>query len=408
MNMKVTVGHANADFNGADDLTIQAAIEYVTARGGGTVELKAGTYRLNNSVRLRSGISLVGAGPDTVLMKEPSVTVPLIEESDWYEARVTVADVSAFRVGGGVLITGQCPHTGQDQHNIHTILAIEGNTLHLDNRKQAAEHPVHLGNFWLTHAPAASTLFSLVTANWVTDIRVADLRVDGNRGKSAPLNGNYAAALFFQDCERVLIHNVQSGNIESDALSFQIVHDLTVENSVFHDAIQGVHPGSGSQRPIIRHNTIRRCTRHGLSWCWGVKHGLAEGNTIEDCPTGISIGHRDTDNVMRGNIVRRCSEGGLVYRDDPPARAAHNNLIADNLFEDIGTLEKPGYGIDMSGPVSGNVLRGNRIRCTRAGLMKAGIRIGPNVAGVVLERNVVEGIARDVEDLRASAARGAR
>jgi hypothetical protein len=145
---------------------------------------------------------------------------------------------------------------------------------------------------------------------------------------------------------------------------------------------------------------MRRCTNNGLAWCWGVKHGLAEGNTIEDCAIGITIGHRDTDNVMRGNTVHRCSQSGLVYRDDPPHQAAHNNLIENNLFEDIGTLDNPGYGIDLAGPVNGTILRRNRIVCTQAGLMQAGIRIGTRVGSVTLDENRVEGIHRDVEDLR--------
>lgn len=103
---------------------------------------------------------------------------------------------------------------------------------------------------------------------------------------------------------------------------------------------------------------------------------------------------------MRSNTVRRCSEQGLLFRDDPSAQAAHNNLIENNLFEDIGAEGKPGYGIDMSAPVGGNILRGNRIVCTRKGLMKAGIRIGAAVTGVVLEENMIEGIACVVEDLR--------
>ena len=60
MPIKVTVGPSGTDFTGADDLVIQAAIEYVSARGGGTVEIKTGLYPLSNSVRLRSGISSSG------------------------------------------------------------------------------------------------------------------------------------------------------------------------------------------------------------------------------------------------------------------------------------------------------------------------------------------------------------
>ena len=395
--IKVTVGESAADFQGQDDLVIQAAVEYVTAQGGGTVEVRPGLYRLQNSVRLHSGIELVGCGPTTVLQKEPSATVALTDDTDWYDAHATVADTSPFRVGGGVLLRGRCPHYGSEQIVIHTVRAIEGQTLWLKSQARGADGASHTGNFWVGYDATASTLFALVTANWASDVRVAKLRLDGNRGKSAALSGNYGGGMYFQDCERVHVEAVQVTNIESDCLSFQIVHDLIVENCEFVNGANGIHPGSGSQRPLIRDNVVRQCTRHGLSWCWGVRHGIAERNLIEDCQEGISIGHRDTDNIMRGNTVRRCPGGGLVYRADPPHQAAHRNLVEDNLFEDIGTPGKPGYGIDLAGPAQDNILRGNRIVCTQPGLMRAGIRVGPQVTRVELQGNVVEGIPLVVE-----------
>ena len=397
--MQVTVGSSGTDFIGEGQLAIQGAIDYLASQNGGTVTLQPGAYRLDNAVRLRSRVHLVGAGEKTVLLKNPSVTVPLVEDTDWYECRVTVADASAFRVGGGVLLQGKCPHSGQDQVVIHTIRAIDGRTLWLTAQARGADGSAHHGNFWVNNGATASTLFSLVTANGATDIGVANLILDGNRGKSGYLNGNYGAALYFQDCERIKIEDVHAGHIESDGLSFQVVHDLTVVNCRFDDAIHGIHPGSGAQRPVIRNNVMRRCDV-GLYWCWGVRNGLAENNIVEDCKVGISIGHRDTDNVMRGNTIRRCSKSGLVYRDDPAPQAAHANRIEENLIEDIGTPEQPGCGIDLNAPVSGTILRRNSIHCTQPGLMKTGIRIGAAVADVVLEDNTIDGPDCDVEDLR--------
>src|SRR2546427_523260 len=129
MGLKVTVGPSGADFNGMEDLAIQAAIEYVSARGGGTVHLMPGLFRLETSVRLRSRITLTGSGDETVLFKAPSATTPLVEDTDWYESRVTVADASPFKVGGGMTLQGRCPHKGQNQVTIHTILDIQGDTL---------------------------------------------------------------------------------------------------------------------------------------------------------------------------------------------------------------------------------------------------------------------------------------
>lgn len=399
MNFQVTVGPSGADFCGSDDLAIQAAIEYVAAHGGGTVQVAPGTYRLYNSVRLRSHVQLVGSGPETLLFKEPSTTVPIVEDTDWYETRVTVADASPFRVGGGVLLSGNSPHYGHEQIQIFTVVAIEGNTLWLDNLTSATGHPVHINNFWVGHEATASTLFSYITGNWISDVEVSHLRVDGNRTHNTYLHGNYAGAVYFQDCRRVHLHHLQVENVDSDGLSFQVVDDLTIEDSVFTDAVQGIHAGSGSQRPVIRRNTIQRISSHGLVWCWGVKYGVAEDNVIEDCGSASSIGHRDTHNIMRRNAFRRCVTG-LTYRDDPEHQAAHDNLVEENEFTDIGIPETPGCAVNMDAPVKGNVLRRNRFVCTQPGLMAAAIRLGPKVQEVVIEENQVEGIAVEVEDLR--------
>ncbi|MCC7492249.1 MAG: right-handed parallel beta-helix repeat-containing protein [Fimbriimonadaceae bacterium] len=400
MPYELTVGGPAADLAGHDHLAIQAAIDYLAARGGGTVRLPPGTWRLGNAVRLRRGITLRGAGVDTVLRKEPSETVAIVEDVDWFEHRVVVADARPFRVGGGIQLRGRCPHYGQTQITISTVAAVDGQTLWLEQAGRGLGDPAHHGNFWVGYEPTASTLHSLLTANWATDLAIADLRLDGNREQSGELNGNYGGAIYLQDCQRVQLDRLHVGNMLSDGVSFQVVHDLSVQDCTFEGLDQGIHPGSGSQRPQIRRNQIRHCRRHGLSWCWGVQQGLAADNLIEDCTIGSSIGHRDTHNVIRGNTIRRCPGGGLVYRDDPPHQAAHDNLVEGNRFEDIGTLDQPGYGIDLAGPVERNVLRGNVVVCTQPGRMRAAIRIGPTAGEVTLTDNRGEGLPEVVRDER--------
>ncbi len=387
----VTVGGSNADFPGDTHLPIQAAVDYVSAHGGGTVRLAAGTFRMGNSVRLRSRVRLAGAGAETLLFKEPSVTVDLTGDTDWYDWHITVADPGPFRVGGGVALHGTCPHHGRPLFTKHTIMAIEGNTIRLDSQPRV--------NYWIGNDPKASTLFPIVTADHARDLEVANLSIHGNREHSAYLDGNHGGALFFQDCERILVDRVWVREIESDALSFQIVHDLTATECRFENAITGIHPGSGSQRPVMRNNVVNNC-RTGLGWCWGVKHGIAQGNTFEDCEIGITIGHRDTDNIMRGNTVRNCSKHGFLVRADPPHQAAHRNLFEDNRVENVGTVEQPGYAIDITGPVDELILRRNRFRCTAAGTMKGGVRIGAEATRLVLDMNTFEGLPVDVADER--------
>src|SRR5262249_10094526 len=65
--ISVTVGEKEGDLVGTTDRVIQAAVDYLGKLGGGTVRIGPGTYRLRNSIFLRSKVRLVGSGADSVL-----------------------------------------------------------------------------------------------------------------------------------------------------------------------------------------------------------------------------------------------------------------------------------------------------------------------------------------------------
>ena len=191
-----------------------------------------------------------------------------------------------------------------------TLVARSGNRFKLDRALRE--------NFWLAGDATASTLFPLLSGENVADIAIENLTLDGNRANNDNLDGNYAGCIFLQDCNAVAIRSVTARNYNGDGISWQICHDVVVENCHSHDhAGLGLHPGSGSQRPVMRNNTLAR-NAIGIFFCWGVRYGLAEGNTIEDSSQfGISIGHRDTDNLIRDNTIRRSGQAG----DPVPPRA---------------------------------------------------------------------------------------
>ena len=109
---------------------------------------------------------------------------------------------------------------------------------------------------------------------------IEDLALDGNKDNNENLDGNHAGCIFMQDCKDVTMRKVIARNNNGDGISWQVCHDVMVENCHSHDhAGLGLHPGSGSQRPIIRDNRIER-NQIGIFFCWGVRFGLAENNTI--------------------------------------------------------------------------------------------------------------------------------
>lgn len=135
--------------------------------------------------------------------------------------------------------------------------------------------------------------------------------------------------IFLQDCYRIAMRKVTARHYNGD-ISWQICHDVQVEGCHSHDhAGLGLRPSSGSQRPVIRGNKLVK-NDIGLSFCWGVKHGLAEKNVFADNRSyGISIGHRDTDNTVHNNDIRRSGKVGVLFRPERgKAFAPHRSRLA--------------------------------------------------------------------------------
>lgn len=393
--LTLTVGQDKADLVGKDDRVIQAAVDYMARLGGGTVKILPGTYTLRNAVTLPGRIRIVGSGADSIITKNPSTTVALSDDSDWYDQEVTVKDGKAFRVGDGVVLRTKNPHNGGTEVIKRTLVARSGNRFKINDGLRK--------NVWLSGKPTMSSLFPLFTSEYTSDVWIENLTFDGNLKNNENLNGNYGGCIFLQDCNRYTFRNVETRNYNGDGISFQICHDVVVDNCHSHDnADLGVHPGSGSQRPRIVNSRMERNTI-GLFWCWGVKYGLAENNTMDGNRNyGISIGHCDTDNVMRKNKVLNSGKVGILFRDDARGQDfwANRNVVEDNRIVNSGGDD--GVAIDVHGKTKDTRITGNQILEMRDPVKRTGIRIAASAGRVELAENEIRGFAVNVHDQRDS------
>jgi hypothetical protein len=376
--VSVTVGPQDADIVGTTDKAIQAAVDYVTRLGGGTVRIKAGTYRLRNSVFLQSGLRLIGEGAATVIVKEPSVKTTLAEDSDWYDQEVTLADPAGFEIGDGICLVSKDAKTGERTVLKRTLVARSGPRFKLNSALRK--------NLWQLNGATASTLFPLLSGEFIERVVIEDLVLDGN----------HSGCIFLQDCNRVTIRGVTARHNNGDGISWQICHDVLVENCISEDhAGLGLHPGSGSQRPVIRNNVVRR-NDIGLFFCWGVKYGLAANNQIESNRVGISIGHRDTDNLVIGNTVRASTAQGVLFRPERgPDFAGHRNRIENNVLVNNGSAKAA--AIEVKGGTRDVRLTGNQVEQTGGGEGRVGIRLGAETQGIVVEGNRLTGFTTEIE-----------
>ncbi|WP_298861828.1 right-handed parallel beta-helix repeat-containing protein [uncultured Gimesia sp.] len=392
--LSISVGPKKGDIVGSSDKALQAAIDYIAGKGGGTVQIQAGTFTLRNALHLPSNIRLAGSGPETIITKGASETVALSEDSDWYDQEITLEKSANFQVGDGIVLIAKNPSNGSQDVIKRSLVARSGNRFKLNDGLRK--------NLWLSGKPTASSLFPLLTSEYTRNVVIENLTLDGNRKNNTNLNGNYGGCIFLQDCNRYTIRDVITRNYNGDGISFQICHDVKVENCHSHDnADLGVHPGSGSQRPLILNNRLEN-NNIGLFWCWGVKHGLAEQNQLHGNNYSISIGHNDTDNIMRQNKITNSGKVGILFRNDARGKNfwANRNTVIDNQIINSGGDD--GVAIDITGKTADVTISGNKIVEQRDPMQRTGIRIGADAGTIKLADNQIQGFMKSIDDLRKS------
>lgn len=393
-SLVLTVGQTEGDLQGTDDRIIQAGIEYLNRLGGGILRILPGVYELRNAVYLRPNITLQGSGEATILKKADSVVTALVRDSDWFEYGVQVADATGFVPGGGVLLRSTTG-PGDWQYDVlrATVTAIHGDVIFLDR--------LTTDNFWTEKDATAATVFPILTAENVDDVRVKDMVLEGNRAHNEHINGNFAGAVFIQHCNRWRFENVTARNYNGDGFSFQVCDDIQFHHcSALDNADLGFHPGSGSQRPVFR-GCVARGNSQGIFFCWSVSDGLVDHCTLsENTRYGISIGHRDTDNVIANCTIARNGEVGILFRKEANAfRSGHRNRIENCVIRDNGT-EESGIGIDIRGQTRDITIRQTTLENTPRGNQRTGVRIGDEAQRISLESNAYKGCPVRIEDLR--------
>ncbi|MCA9189045.1 MAG: right-handed parallel beta-helix repeat-containing protein, partial [Planctomycetales bacterium] len=178
----------------------------------------------------------------------------------------------------------------------------------------------------------------------------------------------------------------QVRDYNGDGISFQQSNDVRVEEcAVTNCAGFGLHPGSGSQRPVVSNCRAIRNGEDGFFFCWRVRGGVAEGNWLEqNGGYGMSIGHKDSDNIVRNNTILRNQLGGVYWRKESQPMSAHNVTFEENTVRD-----NVGWGVYVDGAADGTIIRDNRIEDSGEGRQTTGIVIGPEVGKVELGDNEI-------------------
>lgn len=389
----IRVGLVDADICGTDNRALQAAVDYLAGLGGGVVEIGAGEYAMNDSLHLRSFVTVRGTKGKTILRKSKGAASPLAMDGDYGEEQVTVLNPDGFKVGYGLTVWDK--NSGGFHTTVGRITGAKGNTFSFDM-------PLNADCLVASQATAA-TVFPVVSGYHLQGARVEDLVIEGNKAENVPLNGCRGGGIFLYRAFGTVIRGCVVKDFNGDGISFQQSNDVRVEDCVSEgNTGLGLHPGSGSQRPVVRGCIARNNGEDGLFLCWRVRHGLFEKNLLENNGRyGISIGHKDTDNLLEDNEVRSNREDGVFFRNETEGMAAHRNRLERNTIENNGQAGQAA-GIRVRGQTRDLVFRDNIIRDTRpadARKQLVGIRIEADAGEVALEGNQIDAPTR-IDDER--------
>jgi len=389
----ITVGQSGADIVGSDNRALHAAVDYIAALGGGTVEIGPGTYTMRDSLHLRPHVTVRGVKGQTILRKADAVSSQLVRDGDYGEEQVTVKNPAGFNVGCGVAIWDK--GSGGFHTTVVRITGRNDNTFSFDK-------PLN-SDCMVDNGAMAATVFPVVSGYDLDSSRLEGLTIDGNKENNPHLNGCRGGGIFLYRGFGTVIEECTVRNFNGDGISFQQSNDVIVRNCVSEgNASLGLHPGSGSQRPLIEKCVARRNGEDGLFLCWRVRHGTFQDNVLEgNGRFGISIGHKDSDNLILRNHVLLNEEAGVFFRNETEAMAGHRNRLEANIIENNG-VSKEAPGIRVRGATKDLQFTGNTIRDTRKGSERkqtVGVLIEERVGTVALENNSIEAKTK-IEDRR--------
>jgi len=345
-----------ADVVGSDSAALRKAAAML--RSGDALEIGAGTYTMDDSLLIPSNVKVRGVKGQTILRKNRGVTSALAEDGDYGEWQLRVAEPGKFRPGMGISVMDDASNSGWDV-SVTSITAVEGNLLRLN--------PMTLRDYSLEekHARVQNT-FPILCVIDGENVVFEDLIVDGNKDENAYLDGCRGGAIYMYRARGVTVRNCVARNYNGDGISFQITDNIQVLNCESHGhAGFGVHPGTGSDRPVVKGNRLHHNGQIGLFLCWRVRHGEFADNVIEDNGEhGISIGHKDTDNAFANNRVARNGFSGVYFRKETFRNSGHRNQFRNNTILDNGNAQR-GYGVYIEPQAGDIVLENNRIADTR-------------------------------------------
>jgi parallel beta-helix repeat protein len=317
---------------------------------GGLVLIPPGVYPLKQSLVVRSGITLRGAGPATVLRKEPGAVSTLAADCPAKTSEVAVKDTAGFTVGGAVALRDQ-ERVGWDiTHAV--VKAIRPGKIVLD---RPATH-----DYRLDRGATASNFFPAVTAEDQSALVIEDLQIDGapTEQPKAAVGDFTFAGVHLVRCTRARVSHVLVTGWPSDGIGVQGGSDVQVLGCQANGCRgHGFHPGTALSGAVFTGNVARDNAWDGLFFCALVRQITVSSNVFTGNGwSGIGGLGEDGDewNTCSSNVCANNGRAGIELND------GRNNTATGNVCVN-NSRSAPGRwaGVDIRN-CTGCLVTGNR------------------------------------------------
>lgn len=345
--------------SGDDGTAIQAAINECYLNGGGIVYVPSGTYLIANTVRIKSNVTLLGAGSSTIL--RAASTLPDNKEL-----------VLNQNFGGGVDVY-------DDENMTLSHMVFEGNSA--TARETSLVTFVKATEVVVENCVFRNHTFMGIAIGGCFRVQVVNSRFlnlgrpmpsiysapalwtgaygDGSAAKTVAVDhclfqdNNWSGCYFMPQGGRIS-HCTFINNGESSIFSNESGKDLQYTNNYIDGTRRSNISASGLETGafniVISGNRIMNCQNDGISMT-DVKDAIVTDNLI-------------SNNGRDPSYYSGASGIGIITYDTTPGLGPQNIIIANNRITDDQATKTQGYGISAGGignPVLNVAIRDNNL-----------------------------------------------
>ncbi|MCD6284988.1 MAG: right-handed parallel beta-helix repeat-containing protein [Anaerolineae bacterium] len=274
---------------------------------GGRVVLPAMELELDRGIELRSNVTLVGQGRDTVLRKAKGRVYPLSGYHNY-----GMCDVPLMHTQG--LVPGMTVAIRDDQHGgfFETLARITW----VENTWVGIDRGVH-SDYTIAQNPVLVTAFPLIFGLGVSDVAVQGVTLDGNReAQPAGIGACRGAALYFIGSRSTTVTDVTEMGFAGEGLGFQMSRDVRIQDCSFaNNTGNGYHPGAGSTGVVFENCVAEGNGAAGFFFCVRANHvSVRTCRFANNAGVGVSVGTRDSHNLLEACSIQGNGGAGILFR----------------------------------------------------------------------------------------------